>query len=104
MSAYLKNPDFEKINFSHMEFVSNFAFPILCKNKSIFEKYLEKFKDVEIRPIVGGSMVEQPFFGKTKFVCENAKKIHEFGFYLPNNPDLTKEEIEYICNIIEGKD
>jgi CDP-6-deoxy-D-xylo-4-hexulose-3-dehydrase len=97
-----KNPDFVKLDFSHMEFISNFAFPVICKSKNDFVKYTELFKDVEIRPIVGGSMVEQPFFKGTKISCPNAKKIHEFGFYLPNNPDLTKEEIQIICKLLEG--
>ncbi|MFA5125916.1 MAG: aminotransferase class I/II-fold pyridoxal phosphate-dependent enzyme [archaeon] len=100
--ASKNNLDFEKMDFSHMDFISNFAYPVVCKTKDIFMKYVEKFKDVEIRPIVGGSMVEQPFFHRSKYSCPVAKRVHEFGFYLPNNPDLTAEEIEEICKILRG--
>jgi CDP-6-deoxy-D-xylo-4-hexulose-3-dehydrase len=98
-----KNLDFIKLELSHMEFNSNFAYPVICKTKEIFSKCLEKFKDVEIRPIVGGSMVEQPFFENKNKKCPVAKKIHELGFYLPNNPDLTEEEVNYICQILGQK-
>jgi hypothetical protein len=26
--------------------------------------------------------------------------VHDFGLYLPNNPDMPIEEIDYICNIV----
>jgi dTDP-4-amino-4,6-dideoxygalactose transaminase len=26
--------------------------------------------------------------------------IHDHGLYLPNNPDMTVEEIQYIANIV----
>ncbi len=102
-NAIKNNDDFLKLDFSHMDFISNFAYPLICKNKTILEKYLEKFSNVEIRPIVGGSMVEQPFFGNKKYSCPIAKKIHELGFYIPNNPDLNKEEIDFMCNILGDK-
>jgi len=102
-SAASTNPDFIKMDFSHMDFISNFAFPVVCKSKKIFEEYIKAFKEVEIRPIVGGSIVEQPFFFAKKYSCPNAKKIHEMGFYLPNNPDLTSDEVDYMCEILLGK-
>ena len=34
--------------------------------------------------------------------CPNAEMIHENGFYIPNNPDLTNEEINTICNLLES--
>ncbi|VVB74518.1 UDP-4-amino-4-deoxy-L-arabinose--oxoglutarate aminotransferase [uncultured archaeon] len=102
VSAAKNNVDFHKLDFSHMEFISNFAYPVICANKEVFAKYLEKFRDVEIRPIVGGSTVEQPFFNGKKYSCPNAKKIHELGFYVPNNPDLTADEVKTICKILEG--
>ncbi|MBU2504017.1 MAG: hypothetical protein KJ879_03110, partial [Nanoarchaeota archaeon] len=59
---------------------------------------------VEIRPIVGGSIPEQPFFidlGGQIEDCPNAKKIHQFGFYIPNRDDLTEEEINTILNLLK---
>ncbi|MBD3355131.1 DegT/DnrJ/EryC1/StrS aminotransferase family protein [Candidatus Woesearchaeota archaeon] len=104
-----KNKDFQKLILHHMDFISNFAYPLVCNNKESFERYKKKFlqKRIEIRPIVGGSIVEQPFFKQylkerqKKYSCPNAKKIHEFGFYFPNNPELTDVEINIICKILE---
>jgi CDP-6-deoxy-D-xylo-4-hexulose-3-dehydrase len=96
------NPDFIKLDFSNMDFISNFAYPIICKNKETLNEYIKKFFNVEIRPIVGGSMTKQPFFKYNEHSCPNAEMIHENGFYIPNNPDLTNEEINTICNLLES--
>ncbi|MFH1840203.1 MAG: DegT/DnrJ/EryC1/StrS family aminotransferase [Nanoarchaeota archaeon] len=106
-----RNNDFILLDFEHMNFVSNFAYPIQCINKDQFLRYKKKFteKDIEIRPIVGGSMVEQPFFkiylyeNGLNFSCPNAKMIHEMGFYIPNNPELTLEEINLICETLKNE-
>jgi CDP-6-deoxy-D-xylo-4-hexulose-3-dehydrase len=48
------NGDFYKIKYEHIDLLSNFAVPVICKSKDILEKYIKKFgeKDIEIRPIV----------------------------------------------------
>ena len=107
--AAKSNSNLRKLKLDHMSFISNFAYPVVCKNAKVFVTYKNKFEshNVEIRPIVGGSMVEQPFFmnyvkkKKLQYSCPNARKIHQFGFYVPNNPELTKEEKELICNSIK---
>jgi CDP-6-deoxy-D-xylo-4-hexulose-3-dehydrase len=84
----------------HMEFVSNFAFPIIYKDKKTRDIAIDQFKEagIEVRPIVGGSILEQPFFcDKKSKKCPNAREIHECGLYVPNNPDLTVDELELIC-------
>jgi len=99
--ATKKNQDIKKLDISHMNFISNFAYPLIFKDKETFEKYKKKFDGkVEIRPIVGGSINEQPFFKENKKICSNAKIIHSLGFYIPNNPDLTQEEIKIICELL----
>lgn len=103
-----KNQDFYDLDVSHMSFVSNFAYPLICKNGNLFEKYKNRFieNDVEIRPIVAGSMVEQPFFrnlNKRKaYKCENAKKANDFGFYFPNFPEMIAEEKNLIVNLLKS--
>jgi CDP-6-deoxy-D-xylo-4-hexulose-3-dehydrase len=101
-AAAEKNPDFVKMDFSHMDFISNFSYPVVCKDKATFNKYVSKCGEIENRPIVGGSMVEQPFFNNKKYSCPVAKRVHELGFYLPNNPDLTSEEVDRICKLLRG--
>lgn len=92
------------MKFDHLDLVSNFAVPIICKSQEIRNKLVEKCKDrIEIRPIVGGDMVLQPFF--KKYVKEsysnnfNAKLIHEQGLYFGNNPELTEKEIQEILEV-----
>lgn len=68
---------------------------------------VEKCKDkIEIRPVVGGDMVVQPFFKKyiNDFIDENmnAKIIHKQGLYFGNNPELTEEEIDKIVEIFNN--
>ncbi len=104
-----RNPDFYHLDLSHIDFVSNFAYPVVCKNKKLFELYVNKFKEssIEIRPIVGGSMTNQPFFknypkkNDLKYLCPNAEKIHELGFYFPNNPELTENEKRVITSALK---
>lgn len=97
------NLDLQKLDVSHMDLVSNFAFPLVFKNRELWERYKKYFTDkVEIRPIVGGSILKQPFFEGYGGNCPNAEKIHELGFYIPNNPELTQNELNEICNILKN--
>lgn len=99
--AIRNNQHIQKLKIN-MDFVSNFAYPLIFEDKESFEKYKKKFKGkVEIRPIVGGSMNEQPFFKNNQYHCPNSKQIHSLGFYIPNNPDLTEEELNEICELLK---
>lgn len=84
---------------------SNFAFPIVFRTKELFEKYKALFtkKGIEIRPIIGGNLVAQPFYKphhKYKVSIKNTKEICTQGFYFGNNPDLTRDELQYITSIL----
>ena len=92
------------IRFDHMDFVSNFAFPVICKSTKIRDYLVAECKDkIEIRPIVGGNMFNQPFYKKYVSVknieCKNAKLIHDQGLYFGNNPELTNKEINILIKI-----
>ncbi len=100
------NEDFISLNVSHMDLISNFAMPIICKNKEIFEKYKKRFEenDVEIRPIIAGDLTQQPFYKKyikNNMNCENASFIYQNGFYFANNPELSDEEINFLCQLLK---
>jgi len=103
---YKKIDKYYPINFSHIDFVSNFAFPVICRSKKIRNALIEKCGGrIEIRPIVGGDMTQQPFFRKysQKFGHlsdkSNVSIIHQQGLYFGNNPELTKKEIKTIIDI-----
>ena len=59
-------------------------------------------QDVEVRPMICGSMGTQPFYMKRyeQLILKNVTEIDMFGFYLPNHPELTHEDITLVCNIV----
>ena len=82
---------------------SNFAYPVVNKNRSLIIKKLRDEK-IEARPLIAGSMSRQPFwikkYGKTSF--KNCDMIHNFGFYIPNHQGLSEYDIEKISTIINS--
>lgn len=105
-SVLYKNSNYYPIRYSHINFLSNFAIPVVCKTKKIRDDLVNKCDDkVEIRPIVGGDMTRQPFFSKyiknLKIKNPNANLIHEQGLYFANNPELTQAEIKELINIFK---
>ena len=102
---YLANKDFVPYEIKNMSVISNFAFPIICKDNLAHKKYTSKFKklNIEIRPLISGNIVEQPFFKKyikKKFELPNAEFVHKYSFYCPNHNDLTNENINRIIKAI----
>lgn len=94
-----QNKNYYQVRWQHIEKVSNFAFPVICKTQKNREVLVRRCEGkIEIRPIVGGNITEQPFFkryGKEILKsCPNASIIHNQGLYFGNNPDLTTREME----------
>lgn len=83
------------------DIVSNFAFPVINKNRTTI---IEKLKEsqIEVRPLIAGSMANQPFwikkYGELKLA--NCDVVDKYGFYIPNNQTITVQEIMQICNIV----
>lgn len=103
---YKQDKYFYPVDFSHMDTVSNFAVPIICKSVSIRDQLVKKCaKKVEIRPVVGGDMTQQPFFAKHVHLTSdmtkmtNASLIHKQGLYFGNNPEMTTDEISLILKL-----
>jgi CDP-6-deoxy-D-xylo-4-hexulose-3-dehydrase len=82
-------------------FISNFSFPIVTKNIKILIEELIK-NNIECRPLICGSINEHPFwferFGKTEL--PNSKLIHEYGIYIPNNPQMTEDELNKVIDVV----
>jgi CDP-6-deoxy-D-xylo-4-hexulose-3-dehydrase len=91
--------DYWKIDYN--QFVSNFAYPIIHKKKKLIVDMLTE-AEVECRPLVCGSISRQPFYYEKygKQVFEFSDIVHDYGLYIPNNPDMTFEEIDYISSIV----
>ena len=105
--ASKKNNAFYELELKNMNLISNFTFPLLCRNKKLFRKYVRKFNinKIEIRPLIAGDITKQPFFKKyikKKFYLPNTNYLHDNAFYIPNRPDLNRGEIKRILNIINS--
>lgn len=101
---YKRKDTYFPIRFDHIDFLSNFAVPIVCRSQKIRNELVQKCRGkIEIRPIVGGDITEQPFFTKymKKYLggCKNARLVHHQGLYFGNNPELTKKEVKEIIRI-----
>ena len=90
---------------------SNYAFPIILQSNNIkkrdyFEKILTK-KGIEFRRgnAGGGNQLRQPYL--KEYVKKinlrnfpNVEKVHFFGYYIGNFPDLSKKKIDYLLNVL----
>ncbi len=103
---YTRTDRYYPIKYDHIDLVSNFAVPIICKSQKIRDDLIKKCKGkVEVRPIVGGDMTRQPFYTKhmpeyTDVLGEcNSTLINENGMYFGNNPELNGDEIAQLLAI-----
>lgn len=96
--------DYYPIRYDHMDTISNFAVPVICRTERDRDRLVKKCnKKLEIRPIVGGDMTAQPFskrYMKTTLNdCPNARLIHNQALYFGNNPELTDRELRTIVKV-----
>ena len=79
--------------------LSSFAFGTIVENRIEVFNHLKK-NDIEVRPLICGSMGKQPFwikkYGHTPL--EVADVVHDYGLYLPNHLYLDKEKIKFVTD------
>jgi len=101
---YFNNVENNELNLriDEEDFISNFAMPILNKNRNEIVKELV-MNGVEVRPLIAGNIANKPMWFETygKINLPNADVIDKNGFYLPNHQDMTHENIEKITNILK---
>tara|TARA_R110001583_G_C5661715_1_gene409708 strand:- start:1270 stop:2418 length:1149 start_codon:yes stop_codon:yes gene_type:complete len=89
-------------------YVSNFAYPIIAKDKYHRDMMITKLKDhnIEVRPLICGSMGQQPFYTKEYGVqpLPSADRLKDCAFYVPNHPSLEIKDINLIVNIIQNNE
>jgi CDP-6-deoxy-D-xylo-4-hexulose-3-dehydrase len=101
--TYLDNVKINQLNLrvDETNFISNFAFPIVNKNK---EKIVTELilNNIEVRPLIAGNMAAKPMWtiNHGHMSYPNCEIIDAYGFYLPNHQDLTTDEILTITKIL----
>lgn len=93
--------DFWKLRIPENVYISNFAYPIITPNIDHLINALKE-NDIESRPLICGSIGRQPFwkeaYGEQPFPF--ADIVHDYGLYVPNNHQITEEEIKKICRVV----
>lgn len=98
---YNKNISINELTIKNNEdnFISNFAYPIVSKNREqIVNRLIQN--NIEVRPLIAGSMARKPFWKGRVDNLPNCDIINSYGFYIPNHQDLSEEDILNICKII----
>lgn len=103
--AIVLNDDLISIKRDHIERLSPFAIPIVCKTHELRDKYLAQFSGagIEIRPMIAGNIQRQPFYNKyvdKKYDLPNTDFLHFNGFYCGNYPELTPQDLEVISSCL----
>jgi CDP-6-deoxy-D-xylo-4-hexulose-3-dehydrase len=102
---YLNNIKNNELNIqvNSNNFVSNFAMPIVSKNKETIIKNLIE-NNIECRPLIAGNLGNKPFWYEnfTEVYMKNGNLIDKYGFYIPNHQDLTQEQLDKIIKIINN--
>ena len=96
-----ENEDLITLDRSHIDFMSSFAIPVICKTPELRNQYLLQFSGagIEIRPMIAGNMQKQPFYKKyvkTEYDLPATDFIHDCGFYCGNYPELTESDLKTI--------
>lgn len=85
-------------------FTASFCYPMIFQSKKDKELAVKALleNEVETRPLICGSMGTQPFFVKRygRHETMNATTVDDCGIYVPNHPNMSKEEIEFICRTV----
>ena len=79
--------------------LSSFAFGTFVENREEVFNHLKK-NNIEVRPLICGSMGKQPFWIK-KFghkPLKVADVVHDYGLYLPNHLYIDEEKIKFITD------
>lgn len=102
---FKKNDDLILLKHDHIDVLSTFAFPVVCKTPELRETYLARFSGagIEIRPMIAGNMQKQPFYKKyvkDEYDLPGTDFLHECGFYCGNYPELTESDLEIISSCL----
>lgn len=84
---------------SDFDELSSFAFGTIVENRIEVFNHLKK-NNIEVRPLICGSMGKQPFwikkYGHTPLAV--ADVVHDYGLYLPNHLYLDESKIKFVTD------
>jgi CDP-6-deoxy-D-xylo-4-hexulose-3-dehydrase len=84
--------------------ICSIAFVALAQSQAHRERIAQVLREnqIETRPLGGGNMSRQPFWANcyesTAFPV--ADRIHNTAFQLPNHPQLSHEDVHFICDTV----
>lgn len=85
--------------------VSSISVGVLANSTEDRQKIVEQLNKngIETRIFSAGNLGRHPFWREKygEFSAEMANKIHTCGFFLPNYPELTKKDINFITDIVK---
>jgi CDP-6-deoxy-D-xylo-4-hexulose-3-dehydrase len=83
-------------------YISSFAFGLIDERRQSLVARLGE-NGIETRPLICGSIGQQPFWIKSHGRCSLpvADRVHKFGFYVPNNHQLSPAEVESVCEVLK---
>ena len=83
------------------------SFGALANNKEHRKEIVTRLVEsgIETRIFSAGNLGRHPFWTKRygQFEDEMSDRIHSCGFFVPNYPELTEDEVRFICKIIKGE-
>lgn len=87
---------------------SNYCFPIISRNKSIYNNLVTALKNngIEYRPIMSGNMTKHPFVDKHKItdskIEHNVDILHNFGVYVGNNQFVSNKDLDFLRGVLKS--
>jgi CDP-4-dehydro-6-deoxyglucose reductase, E1 len=82
------------------------SFGALARNTEHRKEIVSRLVDngIETRIFSAGNLGRHPFWTERygEFVDEMSDKIHSCGFFVPNYPEMSEDDIEFICGVIRG--
>lgn len=98
------NSELINVDLHFINFIPAFSTPIITKNGELSQKYVDKFKDlVEIRPLIAGNMIKQPFWPKyslNTYELAGTEFLHGSSFYFGNYPEMDKTDLKILKELL----
>lgn len=98
---------FQKLH--NVSIVSSISFAMLAKDKEHRRNIVSRLVDngVECRMYSAGALSKHPFWKNSEhydpdFRDSVGDRIHDAGFFVPNNQEMSLEDVDYICEIVKS--